>query len=218
MHQIYVAAAGGGDPRPVPGTAGGFRPVFAPDGHTIAFQRVREHSRKNGRGGREVVYLSASIWLADLNGGTPRRLTPWRNGLDYALDWSARRNRAGGDPSHGAGSAPRTRRHRPDRRRSGNPGYEAADGIYSPDGSRIAYLLVFDRTIRHGSLAGTLEETTDLYTMSADGTDPRQITHSSASTEVWPSRTRQANGSPSRRLRPTTVKPACAASVTRSWR
>jgi Tol biopolymer transport system component len=187
VHQIYVATAGGGDPRPVPGTAGGFRPVFAPDGHTIAFQRVRERTRKNRRGGREVLYLSASIWLADLNGGPPRRLTPWRNGLDYAPDsfspdgteLAATRRTARGAPPElvainliDGGVAILA--------------HEAADGIYSPDGSRIAYLLVFDRTVRHGRRAGTQEETTDLYTMSADGTDPRQITHTTGSAEVWP--------------------------------
>jgi Tol biopolymer transport system component len=188
VHRIYVAAADGGDPRPVPGTTGGFRPVFAPDGHTIAFQRVRERSRKNRSGGEEVLYLSASIWLADLNGGTPRRLTPWRNGLDYAPDsfspdgtkLAATRRTAPGAPPElvaidliGGGVAVLA--------------HEAADGVYSPDGSRIAYLLVFDRAVRHGSRAGALEETTDLYTMSAAGTDPRQITHTTGPTEVWPS-------------------------------
>lgn len=45
------------------------RPVFAPDGHTLAFTRF---------GGRE-----AAIWITDLDTGVQRQLTPSRPGLEY---------------------------------------------------------------------------------------------------------------------------------------
>src|SRR5262249_52450521 len=79
--KIFLISAEGGKPRVVPGTEGGLNPVFAPDGHSIAFSIERRRLRRNSHGGGEVAYESASIWLADVDGGGRAQLTPWRNGL-----------------------------------------------------------------------------------------------------------------------------------------
>jgi Tol biopolymer transport system component len=65
---IFLAKADGGGAREL-NIAGAERPVFAPDGHTLAFTRF---------GGRE-----AAIWIIDLDTGVQRQLTPSRRGLEY---------------------------------------------------------------------------------------------------------------------------------------
>lgn len=68
LGEIFLVKADGSGARRV-NVAGAEMPVFAPDGHTIAFARS---------GGRE-----ATIWAIDLASGTQRQLTPWRRGLRY---------------------------------------------------------------------------------------------------------------------------------------
>jgi Tol biopolymer transport system component len=91
--RIYVVSTTGGRPRPVLGTRGGLNPVLSPDGGTIAFTRTRTRYRADKALApllpkgmpvpkTELAYSSTSIWLVDSAGGHPRRLTPWRNGLD----------------------------------------------------------------------------------------------------------------------------------------
>src|SRR5436190_3326133 len=92
--QIFLLAADGSGLRAVPGTSGATSPVFAPDGHTIAFARRRERGRKTRSGEERILYSSTTAWLADLNGETTRQVTPWRNGLSiiptsFAPDGSA---------------------------------------------------------------------------------------------------------------------------------
>jgi Tol biopolymer transport system component len=65
---LFLVRADGSGARRV-NAAGAELPVFAPDGHTIAFTRS---------GGREEA-----IWTIDLDSGTQRQLTPWRRGLRY---------------------------------------------------------------------------------------------------------------------------------------
>jgi Tol biopolymer transport system component len=84
--KLFLVNAEGGSPQPVPGTANGYGPVFSPDGRTLAFTRIRQRETvtrgANGKTKRRR-YESATVWVVDLETGAQRRLTPWRNGLEY---------------------------------------------------------------------------------------------------------------------------------------
>ncbi len=65
---IYLARADGGGAHEL-NIAGAERPVFAPDGRTLAFTRFAGQK--------------ATIWTIDLATGAQRQLTPTRRGLEY---------------------------------------------------------------------------------------------------------------------------------------
>ena len=68
----------------MPTTLNGDWPVFSPDGHTMAFTRYRRRAHEAVQGKvTQRSFISAAIWLLDLDNGASRRLTPWRNGLEY---------------------------------------------------------------------------------------------------------------------------------------
>lgn len=184
--QMFVVAADGSGLRKVPGTDGAFYPVFSPDGHTIAFARQRQRHRPNENGGEDLVYESVSVWLADLAGGAPRRITPWRNRLrqtpsSFSPDGSVLAiTRAAGDRGSEAvglkldGSPPSVLAR------------NAFDPVYSPDGSRVAFLRGPRRTFRERN--GTTTATfTDLYAMSASGGEAIQLTRTPRTVELMPS-------------------------------
>jgi Tol biopolymer transport system component len=84
--RIFLVGAEGGRPQVVPGTANAYGPVFAPDGRTVAFTRFRQRETiREGRNGtvKRRRLESATVWTIDLVTGSQRRLTPWRNGLEY---------------------------------------------------------------------------------------------------------------------------------------
>jgi Tol biopolymer transport system component len=184
--EVFVVGADGSGLRAVPGTSGGIGPVFAPDGHTIAFVRKRKRRRRTHGGGERTIYTSETTWLADLNGAGARRISPWRNGLDvvptsFSPDGSVLLlARQGGQRLSelvamrldGSGATVLTR--------------DATDGVYSPDGSQIAFSRVraFTRR-RHGSI--TSGTTGDLFVMKADGSEPRRLTSTPTRLEIWPS-------------------------------
>jgi Tol biopolymer transport system component len=186
-----VSPAGGGSPTAVPGTVGGSRPVFSPGGQTIAFDRERIRSRKT-RGGRQVtVYQSVSVWLADLATGRSRRLTAWHNGLSTVADsFSPDGSTLSVTRQKGTGSAPEVVLMKIDGSGSSVLAVEAEDGVYSPDGSQIAYLNLREHSVsghRGGHAFVRVEQTTDLFTTRVDGTDTRQLTNTPGSIEAWPS-------------------------------
>lgn len=182
--QVYVVAADGGGLRAVPGTNGGYAPIFSPDGHTLAFSRVRERVRgeRGKRRGMKVVYESASIWLVDLTTGAVRQLTPWRNHLvnvasSFSPDGSvlALSRRVG------------NRQEAVALRLDGSGSTVLSKGglapVYSPDGSQIALLRGKRRTFRERHREGrtivtstTTTTMTDLFVMSADGSGLRRLT------------------------------------------
>ncbi|HEX2096142.1 MAG TPA: hypothetical protein VHF50_02100 [Solirubrobacterales bacterium] len=65
---FFLAKADGGGARAI-NAASAHWPVFAPDGHTVAFTREGERG--------------AAIWTIDLTTWEQRQLTPWRRGLVY---------------------------------------------------------------------------------------------------------------------------------------
>ena len=70
----------------------------------------------------------------------------------------------------------------------------ATDGVYSPDGSRIAFVRLHPRRLhsKGGSEVG-VETTTDLFTMRSDGSQVRRLTRSPGGIEIWPSWDPSAN-------------------------
>jgi Tol biopolymer transport system component len=168
--RIFIAAADGSAVREVPGTQGGFTPVFAPDGQAIAFARRRKYRNAH------TIFASTATWLVDPGTGQSRRLTPLRNGLDtfpssFSPDGAVLavgRRRGQSNPEvvalrvDGSGSTVLAR--------------NATDAVYSPDGSQIAFVHVFGR----GSA-------TDLFAANPDGSAPRQLTNTPGKIEIWPS-------------------------------
>lgn len=182
--QIFIVSADGGGLHAVPGTRGGYEPVFSPDGRKLAFARLRRRTRKNSRGGEDVVYESTTAWLADLAGGRPRQLTQWRNHLfnapsSFSPDGSvlALSRRIGEERMQaialhldGRGSTTLSRN-----------GFAPR---YSPDGTTIALLRGRRRTFtqrhREGNVLSEFSVTslvTDLFEMRADGAGMHRITN-----------------------------------------
>lgn len=168
--RIFIAAADGSAVREIPGTQGGFAPVFAPDGQSIAFARRRRYRNAH------TIFASTATWLVDLGSGRLRRLTPFRNGLDtfptsFSPDGTVLavgRRRGRSDPEAVAmrvdGSGATVLAH------------HATDAVYSPDGSQIAFVHVSGRG-----------NATDLFAANPDGSAPRQLTDTPGKIEIWPS-------------------------------
>ncbi len=166
--RLYVVGADGRDLKPLPGTHGSVSPVFAPDGSSIA---VTRYSRRG-----------ASIWLVDLAGGAPRRVTPARRGLylfssSFSPDGSTLlTTRYTGRREEIAAVHLGTGEVETVLRDAGTP-------VYSPDGTRIALLRW--RPLKRRD--DTRTETSDLFTVGADGKGLRRLTDTRRQTEEFPS-------------------------------
>jgi Tol biopolymer transport system component len=81
--KLFIATADGRHVRPIPGTKGAFRPVFSPDGSTVAFARLRSRLHFDLDGPPFITsFESVTTWTVRIDGWNLRRLTPWRNGLE----------------------------------------------------------------------------------------------------------------------------------------
>lgn len=175
---ISVVPAGGGPARPIPGTKGGFLPVFAPNGRSLAFARERHHHIAGEPS--FVKFESTSVWMVDLETGVQRQLTRWRDNLDqYPSSFSP-------DGStllvtrvdQERGSDPEAVALRFDGRSSLMLIAEGAFPVYSPDGSEIAIFR------SHG---GGHDPGNDLYVIDADGANLRRLTHTPRAREIFAS-------------------------------
>lgn len=159
---------------------------MAPDGRTIAFARERRRYRRNRHGGETLAFSSTSIWLADLSSGSSRQLTPWENGLSYSpSSFSPDGSTLAATRISGIGKDTAVALNL-DSGESTPIADRALGPVYSPDGSKVAFLRGHRRTIRRRSGALTANFT-DLFVMSADGTALRQLTDTPSTLEVWPS-------------------------------
>ena len=188
VKRIYVIDTDGGGLRPVAGTKNGTEPVLSPDGHTVAFSRTRFRAHLNPKNPLETrFYASTTIWLGDLGGGSPRRLTDWRNGLEST---------PGSFSPDGSVLAMTVRDDRLDGPRvmlaplDGRPAAElvqlGAEPAFSPDGSRVAFVGYGDRDTVHA------EENHDyaageIYTVGVDGSGLKRLTRSKGILESAPS-------------------------------
>ncbi|HWM63698.1 MAG TPA: hypothetical protein VNP96_06880 [Solirubrobacterales bacterium] len=170
--RLYISAADGSGLRPLKGTHGADEPKFAPDNRTVFFTRYLFRSRVNRQGKRESVVIGGSIWSVDVFGGAPRRITPRRKGaLMYPASFS---------PDGGTLLASRSIRRKPwdvvtlqlDTGDMAVLLHGAEDPVYSPDGSRIAFV----RWRRFEAEKSGDSWTSDIFTVRAGGGGLRRIT------------------------------------------
>lgn len=180
---LFAVAAEGGKPRALPGTADAEDPVFSPDGHTIAFarQRLEAHLHHPSDSG-SLLFVGASTWLTDIGGGTARQITPWKNGLantpsSFSPDGLtlALTRAAGRGGSEAVGL-------RLDSGAETVLARNAAEAVYSPDGSRIALL----RTPAPQHASGARSTGSELVVIQADGSGEVRLMAASQGTAVSP--------------------------------
>ena len=166
---IAVMDADGGDVQQLtqlkqPTSSEDSQPVWSPNGRQIAFQRENSTAAPQGR---------RALFVVDVAGGTPRRLTPWSLDAGDHPDWAPNGRRilfrsgtfafAGTNlytvRPNGTGLEQVTRF---------GPGTDVLSASYSPDGKCI----VFAKTGRAGR--------PDLFAIRPDGSGLRQITRTAA--------------------------------------
>jgi Tol biopolymer transport system component len=186
--EIFTAAPDGSDLRAVPHTVGARDPVFAPDGHTIAFSRLRIrephidiHHPLHSLGGG---YESTTAWTVDLETGEVRRLTPWRNGLDNSPSSFSP------DGSTLALSRNDPRRHDAVALQLATGtvsvlAHNAEDPVFLPDGTRVAFVSYRDRNHAEGFDGPVL--VSELYVEELDGSGLQRITQTQELQEAAPS-------------------------------
>jgi Tol biopolymer transport system component len=178
---IYVVAADGSGLVKVPGTGETFDAVLSPDGGSVAFSRERK-----GRLGRNTVVGGTSVWLASPGGGKPREVVRWHGGVfsspssfspdgsTLALTQDSRKRTAAVALSLvGKGRRVIAR--------------NAAEPVYSPDGTAVALLTVGrERTVKEKE-GETTYAPTELAVADADGSDLRRLTGTPHLLELQPS-------------------------------
>lgn len=185
--KIYLIAPDGSGLHAAPGTGGGGDPILSPNGHTLAFSRTRFRAHIDPKHPLNFhLYGSTSTWTVDLAGGRPHRLTPWRNGL-YSTPASFSPDGASlaltrSDDQRGRTDAVLLKLGD---RNTKVLAHNAADPVFSPDGSRIALVSYRDRNVRGKGEDAVLAS--ELYVMQADGGGLRRLTHSREQEELAPS-------------------------------
>jgi Tol biopolymer transport system component len=185
--RIYLVSPLGSAPREVPGTRGGSRPVFSPDGAFLAFSRSKLITHFDPKDPLDFhFYSSTTAWVVPLAGGPARRLTPWSNGLEnepasFSPDGKALLMRRDGQP----GSLPEIVSLDLSSNATRVVARNAEDPAFSPDGSRIALVSYRDRLTVQG--ADGPVSIPELYVVDADGSHPRRLTRTLEEGESQPS-------------------------------
>lgn len=181
LPSILVTSADHVEPRSLVGSAGGFAPVFSPDGKTVAFTQLRIRLGKD----KEASFVGASIWLLPASGGKARQLTPWRN-REVMLPASFSPDGATLLAERGRGtSAPEVVLQPLQGGRPRVVAERAVDPTFSPDGTRIA-VAKFVRQPPEGRRKN-LEPATDLFVLDGHGRALRRLTRTPDRQEEDPS-------------------------------
>lgn len=184
--RIFVKDVESGAMRMVPGTRGGFDPVFSPDGMEIAFTRSRVRTRPTRFRVPEITYLSRSGWIADLGLGTTRQLTPWRDGLENSPSSFSPDGGTLAISRHVLPNRYQAVALRLDGSGSSVIARHALDPVYSPDGKRVAFARGRWGIIRHPAHGAAVGVRTDLFTARADGTGLKRLTVTPRVAERFP--------------------------------
>ena len=172
--------------RPILFAGGGFGPVFAPDGQTVAFARKGSDMLPNERGALEATNNSTTIWIADLASGRLTQLTSWREGFDnvpasFSPDGSVLAfSQTRGTEDHRALTMPV----------AGGPATvlarDATEPVFSPDGESVAFLRGKRTIFKYRESAASVF-LTDLFVARADGSEVRRLTKTPSANELFPS-------------------------------
>jgi dipeptidyl aminopeptidase/acylaminoacyl peptidase len=186
---IYVARADGGRPRLVSKAGPLSDPIFSPDGRELVFSSLRVvkgHFERAARPSEDEYGVVAdwAVLAVDVGDGSIRRLTPWRRHqiltpTSFSADGSrlaAERATRGGEDA--VAIELKSRRTRVLAR-------DAREPVYSPDGSRVAF--VRTRHARPSEPEGNRPPaTSDLFTMPAGGGKPNRLARIAGGL-AWPS-------------------------------
>jgi Tol biopolymer transport system component len=181
--RIYLVEASGAAIRAIPGTKGGFGPVFSPDGQSIAFAKtIRRHLEPHGWFSGKP-WKSTTVWSVGIDGSGLRQLTEWANGVE---DLPSSFSPAGSVLGLTHRDVFRDRADAMALRLDGGGSYVLSEDAswprYSPDGSRIAFL-----GIRRVGDTSCCEHgdgfSVDLYAMNADGSSRLRLTDTPAKAE-----------------------------------
>lgn len=185
--EIFIAAPDGRELQAVPNTVAASDPVFAPDGHMLAFSRTRVrqpridiHDPLHSLGG----YESTTTWTVDIETGEVKQLTPWRNGLDnspssFSADGSTLALSRIGPHGHEAVAL------RLDSGRVSVLAHNAEEPVFSPDGASIAFVSYRDRNHAEG-FDGPVS-VSELYVKRIGGSNLRRVTRTTGQQESSPS-------------------------------
>lgn len=194
--QVSVVGVDGTGLRVLRDTLTEAEPIFAPDGHAIAFAtlKVVNGPLERGSGGalsRNGAYVLVGIRSVDIENGSQRMVTPWRpwgqgavlDPSSYSPDGSTLAVTAWpfNDPTR-----PRAVAVRLDGSGSTLLAKNAVEPVYSPDGSRIAFVRVHTH-VKHLPHRNHAVIRKDLYVMRADGSGLTRLTSSPRLLEEWPS-------------------------------
>jgi Tol biopolymer transport system component len=182
--RLFLANTAGGLYQQVPHGAEGIFPAFAPDGVHLAFTVIRAGESEGEMAiGSASDFHGTAIRVVDLSTAGYRMLTPWRRGINfvsgsYSPDGStllATRGSGSGHPGIVAIDLATGAR-------SGVLA-NAADPVYSPDGSRFAFIRSRTTRLR----GGETEPTGDLFVAASDGSNVVRLTRTPEDFEYLPS-------------------------------
>lgn len=183
--KVFIVPADGSSARPIVGSEGGWDPVFSPDGHTVAFGKRKQVWQPKKQGSERLVYQSESAWLADLNGGAPRQLTPWRDHLAFTPSSFSPDGKTLAMTRHERGRKVDAVAMDLGSRQVTVLARDAIEPVYSPNGTRIAYVGGRWDTFNAGKSTETTL-LTDLFVKEADGSGRRRLTSTPEVLELAP--------------------------------